>query len=156
MSQAEIVRRAFEAFAAETAVPPTISLRGGDAIDDYREPPPFDADIDAITDEYLFKYTWGVGYLNPVSWRHYLPHIIEHSVRLYQQGSGVIDAVLNSLRPPDREPSRLASVSPDQESVMVEFLDLLAFSAESKHQDLACQVLEEWWSLGALYRGLPT
>lgn len=156
MSQPEIVRRAFEVFAAETAALPTISLRGGDAIDDYKEPPPFDTNVDAITDEYLFRYTWGVGYLDPVSWRHYLPHLMEHAVRLYQQGSEVIDALLNSLRPPDREPSRLASLSPDQEAVVVELLDLLAFSAESSHQDLACQVLEEWWAPGALYRGLST
>lgn len=155
MSQASITSKAFEAFHVEAAAQPTISLRGGDAIDDYKAPPPFDATVDAITDEYLSKYIWGVGYLDPVSWRHYLPYLVEHSMQHYQQGSDVIDALLNSLRPPDREPPRLASLSPDQEAVVIEFLDLLAFSAQSQYQELACQALEEWWVPGALYRKRP-
>lgn len=129
-----------------------MSLRGGDAADSYDEPPPFDAALDAITDDYLCRYTWGVGYLDPASWRHYLPHMIEHALRNHARGSDVADALLNSLRPPDREPSRLASLSTEQEAVVVEVLDFLAFAPDSRHQDLACQVLEEWWVPGALYR----
>jgi hypothetical protein len=63
-----------------------------------------------------------------------------------------ISTLLNSLRPPDREPPRLASLSPEQMAVVTGVLDLLAFSDESAYRDLACQVLEEWWAPGALYR----
>ena len=59
---------------------------------------------------------------------------------------------LNNLRPPDRTPPRLASLSPEQENVVTAFLDLLAFSESSAHKDFACQILEEWWVPGALYR----
>ena len=40
----------------------------------------------------------------------------------------VIDGLLASLRPPDREPPRLASLSAGQEAVVVAVLDVLAFA----------------------------
>jgi hypothetical protein len=65
----------------------------------------------------------------------------------------VVDALLSSLRPPDRTPPRLASLSEEQEAVLREFLEEIAFAAEPNHyQDLAMQVLEEWWIPDALYR----
>ena len=146
----EITRQAFEVFSNDVASPPTITLRGGDALDDYEQPPRFDEEIDAITDEYILKYVWGIGYLDSVSARHYLPHLIEFSERHYELGSLVIDALLNSLRPPDREPPRLATFSADQKALIAKFIELLSFSPESAHQDLACQVLEEWWVSEAL------
>jgi hypothetical protein len=69
-----------------------------------------------------------------------------------EHNTDVCDALLNNLRPPDREPPRLASLSADQEKVVVEFLELLAFSNTSAIRHFACQVLEEWWIPGALYR----
>jgi hypothetical protein len=140
------------AFARDAASTPKISLRGGEALDSHDDPPPFNPTVDAITDGYLEQYAGGLTFLDAGSWRHYLPHLIEYTVRHFEQGSDVCDALLNNLRPPDREPSRLASLSPAQEKVVTTFLDLLAFSESSAHRDFACQVLEEWWVPGALYR----
>jgi Family of unknown function (DUF6714) len=65
----------------------------------------------------------------------------------------VVDALLSALRPSDRVPPRLASLTEAQEAVVREFLELLAFGDEpSPYRDLALQVLEEWWLPNALYR----
>jgi hypothetical protein len=63
-----------------------------------------------------------------------------------------IEGLLWSLRPPDREPPRLGSLTPAQEEVMRAFLEGLGFEDGSVHQDLALQVLEEWWVENPLYR----
>jgi hypothetical protein len=148
----DLVKAATLAFKAESAEPPSTSLRGGGALDDYKAPPAFDAQVDKATDAYLERYIWGLGYLDPRSWRHNVPILIEYSVRHAEEGSNVGDALLNSLRPPDRDPPRLASLSAEQEFVVVKLLDYLAFSGISRHQEFACQLLEEWWAPGALYR----
>ena len=148
----ELVSEAFAAFAAEVAAMPSLSLRAGNALDEYNEPPPFDASLDSISDAYLERFPWGIGFLDAASWRHVLPFLIEYALRNVERGSNVTDALLSSLRPPDREPPRLASLSVEQELVVTRFLDVLAFSKGSLHQELACQVLEEWWAPGALYR----
>jgi hypothetical protein len=57
-----------------------------------------------------------------------------------------------SLRPPDREPPRLASLSPAQERVVRQLLEALAFAEDSVWQADACQALEEWWIENPLYR----
>ena len=155
MSERSIAAHALTAFSHEAKVSPFITLRGGNDIDNYGQPPPFDPSVDVISDEYLEQYAWGIGYLDAMSWRHYLPSLISYSVRRMAYGSNAIDALLNSLRPPDREPPRLASLSVEQQAVITELLDLLAFSKESVHQNLACQALEEWWAPGALYRSAP-
>ena len=151
MDHSSLVTQAFAVFAEEAAARPTVTLRAGNEIDEYRSPSSFDGSIDVVSDEYLERFSWGVGYLDAASWRHYLPHLIEYALRHMQQGSNVADALLNSLRPPDREPPRLASLSPAQEALVTRFLDVLAFSPESAHQAEACQVLEEWWVPGSLY-----
>lgn len=148
----DLVSAATLAFKAELAEPPSISLRGGDALDDYNAPPPFDAQVDKASDEYIEKYIWGLGYIDPRSWRHYLPILIEYTIRNAEGGSDIGDALLASLRPPDRDPPRLASLSVEQESVVVQLLNYLAFSEVAGHQEFACQLLEEWWAPGALYR----
>lgn len=144
---ADLTKRAFAAFAQEAGEPPLVSLRAGNAIDEYREAPPFDPELDQPTDEYLEANSWGITYLDPKSWRHYLPLLIDYACRaIGDEGNGrVIDELLNSLRPPDREPPRLASLSPEQEAVIGELLEALAFSPASANQELACRVLEEWW-----------
>ena len=156
MSHKALLKEIREAFATEAKITPSITLRGGNAIDEYNSPPPFEREVDAITDEYLETYPWGVSYLDAVSWRHYLPSMFEYALRNIDKGSLVIEALLSSLRPPDREPPRLASLSPVQEALVTQFLDVLAFSKGSANQELACQVLEEWWVPGALYRIMPT
>lgn len=142
MSQSELIANAFAAFAAGAANAPLLTLLGGNALDEYKEPPPFNKSVDALSDAYWEQYHWGIGYLDAASWRHVLPHLIEYALRHLQKGSSVTDAFLNSLRPPDRVPPRLASLSSEQKMVVTRFLDVLAFSSESAHQDLACQVFE--------------
>jgi len=143
---------AFTAFEADAQVLPATTLRGGDAIDEYREPSPFDPAVDAVSDAYLESFPYGVIYLDAPSWRHYLPSLIDYAYRHAQESSLVVDALLNSLRPPDREPPRLGSLNAEQEAAVVALLDVLAFSEDSAHRDLAQQALEEWWAPGALYR----
>ena len=152
MSQPPLVAELFAAFALEVGATPSVTLRGGNALDDYRSPPPFESATDSISDSYLESYPWGIGYLDAVSWRHYLPYLIEYAIRHKHSGNLVVDGLLNSLRPPDREPARLASLSPQQEALVVLFLELLAFGEPTPHQALACQVLDEWWIPNAIYR----
>jgi hypothetical protein len=63
-----------------------------------------------------------------------------------------VEGLLHNLRPPDREPPRLASLTAEQEAVIVAFLEEVAFSEDSANRDFAMQVLEEWWIPDALYR----
>jgi hypothetical protein len=64
-----------------------------------------------------------------------------------------VDAFLASLRPPDREPPRLGSLSIEQETEVVALLDKLAFEDSSAWKAQAVTALEEYWAPGALYRG---
>jgi hypothetical protein len=63
-----------------------------------------------------------------------------------------VGALIASLRPPDRDPPRLASLSPAQEKVIRELLQVLAFGEGSAWQRDACQALEKWWIENPLYR----
>jgi hypothetical protein len=146
MSHTDLIADIFAAFSAEGSAFPSMTLRGGDAVDAYQEPPPFDVLVDAISDEYLDAHPWGSGYLDAASWRHYLPFMMEYALRHVTESSDVIDALLTSLRPPDRDPPRLGSLSKMQETVVLRFLDVLAHSADSANTDLAATVLSEWWS----------
>ncbi len=124
-------------------------------MDSYDEPLPYDPAINEPTDIYLEKYTFHrIAYLDAASWWHYLPRLIGYALR--QSGPSrtmPIEGVLSSLRPPDREPSRQATPTAEQESVSVAFLEHLAFSDEAiPERDLALQVLEEWWLPNARYR----
>ncbi len=150
----EITRRAFEVFQADAASVPPMTLRGGNAVDSYDVPPPYDAQRDEPTDAYIEHYAfWGVAHLDPASWRHYLPRLIDYALRnVEDDGSLEIQALLGSLRPPDRKPPRLGSLSKEQQAVIVSFLDVLAFDERSAWQDFAMQVLEEYGASNALYR----
>ena len=156
MTRDEIIRRSYEVFKADVESVPPITLRGGEALDSYDEPPPYDAAVDAPTVEYLEAYAFnGLNFLDPPSWRHYLPRLIEYAIRNIASnapGTMAIDGLLWSLRPPDRDPPRLGSLTPEQEEVIVAVLDHLAFSDDSVHRKEAMQVMEEWWIPGALYR----
>ena len=143
-------------FRADIDAVPAMTLRGGVAVDGYDAPPPYDATLDEPTDAYLEQYAFGgVTYLDDASWRHYLPRLIDYALRhawSRAPGTMAIDALLWSLRPPDREPPRLGSLTAAQESVIVAVLDTLAFADDSGYRESAMQVLEEWWLPDALYR----
>ena len=62
------------------------------------------------------------------------------------------EGALHNLRPPDRDPPRLASLNAEQEAVIAAFLEELAFSADSANNEFAMQVMAEWWIPDALYR----
>lgn len=130
-----------------------MTLRGGNAVDSYDVAPPFDPVLDNPTDAYLEAHTfWGLTHLDAASWRHYLPRLIDYAFRHMDDPGMVVEGLLYNLRPPDREPPRLASLTQEQESVIVAFLEELAFGDDSANSELAMQVLEEWWIPGALYR----
>lgn len=148
----DIISRAYAVFHADANGVPRLTLRGGDAIDDYASPPPYDTVIDEPTDAYLERYAWGINYLDPIAWRHYLPRLMDYALRHMHEGTFVIASLLSSLRPPEREPPRFAALTKAQEDVIGAFLDVLAFDAGSVWQDQAMQVIEEYWIPGALYR----
>ena len=105
-----------------------MSLRGGAAVDDYHAAPQFDAEVDRPTPEYLEKYYRGIPHIDAVSWRYYLPILTEHALRnVAAAESNAVDAFLASLRPPDREPPRFASLTAELEGAVVAMLDTLAF-----------------------------
>jgi hypothetical protein len=151
--RSEISRRASEVFRADILAGPQMTLRCGEAEDSYKVAPPHDAVLDKLTDAYLEAYTfWGLAYLDPASWRYYLPHLIDYAFRHMDDPKMAVEGLLQNLRPPDRKPPRLASLTAEQEAVIVEFLEEVAFSEDSANRDFALQVLEEWWVPDALYR----
>jgi hypothetical protein len=141
-----------EAFAADLAAVPPLTLRQGDAVDSYGTEPPREEAADAVTDSYLDTYCWGLPHLDSASWRHYLPALADFALRHIRGNNSAVGSLIASLRPPDRDPPRLASLTAAQEALVRELLELLAFSPESAWQTDACQALEEWWIEGALYR----
>jgi hypothetical protein len=144
-----------DAFASDLATAPGMTLRQGDAIDSYAQAPFFDAAADAISDAYLEHYCWGLAHLDAASWRHYLPALAELAERHLGVSSNAVGSLIASLRPPDRDPPRLASLSAAQEALVRELLEVLAFSPGSIWQAEACQALEEWWIEDAQYRPAP-
>lgn len=152
MDQSSLVSELFAAFSHEAATFPSVTLRAGNDCDNYQAASQFDQALDSISDAYLESYHWGIAYLDAPSWRHYLPYLIEYALRHAQDASLVVDALLSSLRPPDREPPRLGSLSPHQDRLVTQFLECLAFGEPSPYQEFACQVLEEWWVPSSLYR----
>ena len=158
-ARAALAARAYDVFRADVAAIPSITLRGGNALDSYDDPPPFDADIDAPTDAYLEQHAYhGMVFVDPPSWRHYLPRLIDYALRNIASnapGTMTIDGLLWALRAPDRDPPRLASLTREQEEVIVAVLDELAFADDSVYKDDAMEVIQEWWMPGALYRPKP-
>lgn len=151
--RSDINRRARAAFHGDAQAVPRMTLRGGYAEDSYEVAPAPDPELDKPTDAYLETCTfWGLAYLDAASWRHYLPHLIAYTFRYMDDPGMAVEGLLHNLRPPDREPPRLASLSAEQEAVVAAFLEEVAFSADSANRDFALQVLEEWWIPGALYR----
>lgn len=148
----DLVQLIYDAFSVDVEIKPVITLRGGDCLDDHRDPPPFDPDVDFASDKYLESFHWGVGYLDAASWRHYLPRLTDYVVRHFDKGTLVGEALVTSLCAPDRDPPRLATLTHSQEEAVTQFLEFLAFTDGSGHQDSACRAIDEWWSPDALYR----
>jgi len=146
MPHTELIADIFAAFSAEGSAFPPMTLRGGDALDRNHPAPPFDVLVDAISDEYLEAHPWGSGYLDADSWRHYLPFMMAYALGRITEASEVTDALLTSLRPPDRSPPRLGTLSKAQETAVLRFLDVMAYSQSSASMDLAAMVLSEWWT----------
>ncbi|MEJ0040236.1 MAG: DUF6714 family protein [Gammaproteobacteria bacterium] len=143
------------AFELETAERPAMTLRSGDSIDVNGPVYPFDPALDAVSDDYLNRFADGLNYLDAISWRHYLPAFGAFALAHKGEGSNVVGALVASLRPPDREPPRLRSLSPAQEAVVRQLLEVLAFAEDSVWQNDACQALEEWWIENPLYGASP-
>ncbi|GAC1541937.1 MAG: hypothetical protein NVS3B10_30970 [Polyangiales bacterium] len=151
-----LARRIAAAFGDDAARAPSTSLRGGNSLDDYEPPPPYDPVIDAPTDVYLERYALcGLGYVDPESWRHYLPRLLDHALRTFAADGAhsglVIQALLSSLGPQSSAAPRRTSLSTEQERVIVEVLEVLAFDARSTWQDEALELLlDEHWSATAI------
>jgi hypothetical protein len=143
----ELVALARSAFRDDLASPPPMSLRGGNDVDGYDYPSPFDAAADSPTTEYLETHAfWGLPHLDAVSWRHYLPHLIEYALAHPDDPRMVIEGLVASLRPPDREPPRLASLTGEQAAAVTAFLEHLAFGEPPEpHTGDAQRALDEWW-----------
>jgi hypothetical protein len=154
MDRVDDVGRARDAFREELGQPPALTLRGASAVDSYERPEPFDAALDEPTDEYLEGHAfWAMPYLDAGSWRHYLPRLIEYALTHPNDPAMVVEATVRSLRPPDRVPPRLTTLSRAQEDVVVRFLEQLALSGdEGGSPDDARSALEEWWLPGAFLR----
>lgn len=157
----EVSHRAYTVFHCDAIETPPITLRAGDAIDSYDLTPPYDKQLDEVNDDYIQKYAYfALPHLDSLSWRYYLPFLIDYSLRhataeASPESSLAVDGTLFSLRPPDREPPRLSVLSAEQESVIIQFLDIMAFDERSVYQDCAMEVIEEYWMPGALYRDFP-
>ena len=145
---ADIIRRAREAFGADAGSPPPVTLRGGNALDGYDRPEPFDPAADDPTDAYLEGFAfWGLAYLDARSWRHYLPRLIDYALRRPDDPAMIAEALVRSLRPPDRYPPRLGALTPAQEAVVAAFLEQIALgdAAAPELRAEAQQALEDWW-----------
>jgi len=154
MDPVEHLQHARDAFREELGHPPALTLRGANAVDSYDRPEPFDPTLDAPTDEYVERLAfWAMPYLDASSWRHYLPRLIEYAFAHPDDPAMVIEATVRSLRPPDRVPARLTTLSSSQEEVVIRFLEHLAESDDaSGSRDDARAALAEWWRPGAHLR----
>jgi hypothetical protein len=147
MSPDEIVSGAFEVFRTDIESAPPLTLRGGNAVDGYSQAVPFDPAEDEPTDAYFEAFAfWGLGYLDARSWRHYLPRLIDYAFRHPNDPAMVAEALVRSLRPPDRYPPRLAALNAEQEWIVRSFLEQVALGDAIPHLHAeAQQALEEWW-----------
>jgi hypothetical protein len=155
MISTDLSKLLFDAFADDIAVDPEVTLRGGNHLDQYCASTPYDPVTDRVSDEYMESFPWGVAHLDPASWRHYLPQLADYVVRHFKHGTLVGEATIASLCAPDHDPPRLATLTPRQEQAVTEFLEFLAFTDGSAHQDDACRAIDEWWSPDAMYRIRP-
>jgi hypothetical protein len=149
----DLVRRATALFHADASVPPPLTLRGGNAVDGYDAPPPYDPAGDAPGDAYLEGYAfWGLIYLDARSWRHYLPRLFAYALAHPDDPHMVVEALVRSFRPPDRYPPRLATLDAAQEALVRDFLETVGTYFSDAPQEDALQALAEWWWPDARHR----
>jgi len=130
-----------------------MSLRAGNAADNYELGSPFDEAADQITPTYLETHFWGLSHLDSRSWLFYLPYFLGYSIEnIANPVSNAIDAFLFSLRPPDRDPPRFGALTAEQEQAVVAVLDQLAFGERSAWKDPATIALQEYWGPRATHR----
>lgn len=152
----DLKRRIQAVFPPEVETP-ALSLRGGNALDDYEAAPPFDAELDRPTADYFERFHFGIIYLDPESWRFYLPRLLEYALdQRASKTSAALDSFLYSLRSPDQDPPRFATLSPEQTSIVVEALEVLGFAADSTYQPDALQALDEYWYAAQEAHANPT
>jgi hypothetical protein len=126
---------------------PSLSLRAGDALDDHLEPPGYDPVIDAPSFEYIDSYAAGIAFLDAASWNHYTPRLLVALVeRLDDNRSTGLGNFLELLVPPHKNASRTGWMTPDEASVVVDVLDLLAFHPDSAWKEEATKSLEDYWA----------
>lgn len=156
MTDSPLVPLAFEAFRDDVRAAPPTSLRSGSDIDSYDLPTPFDPTDDTPTDAYLERHAfWALPHLDARSWRHYLPRLIDYALRHPDDPAMVTEALVGSLRPPDRFPPRLGSLNASQESAVRAFLEAVAVEPTGgTAREEAQQALAEWW--GPAPRARPT
>ncbi|MFA6172757.1 MAG: DUF6714 family protein [Kiritimatiellales bacterium] len=138
----------------EGAAHSVLSLRQGDEIDSHNTPTPDALPVDwrEVSERELEKHQWGFTHLDAESWRFYLPAFLAYSVRHFtRDGSLVIMACLNNLRPPDKVPSRFSTLTDSQRQAVISVWEFLTFGVESNFTANACQVLEEYWIERPLY-----
>jgi hypothetical protein len=134
-----------------------MTLKQGDEVDTTYAISTIDcikpADWHSIPDTELENFHWGLTYLDPSSFRFYLPAFLAYSIRhVSSGGSLVVNACIQNLRPPDHVPPRLKSLALAQRKAAVAALEFLAFDPDSQFQDVACQTLEEYWIDNPLYK----
>lgn len=146
-AKSDLVAAALDVFRDDAASVPPLTLRGACDIDSNRDPEPFDGLIDIATDDYIERSAFcGVPHLDARSWRHYLPRLIEYALSHPTDPAMAAEALVRSLRPPDRYPPRLGSLSADQERVVTSVLEHVAVGDVLPGlQEEAQQALEEWW-----------
>ena len=78
-----VVANLREAFTGELA-PPPMSLRAANAIDSGEGLCTFEPIADSPTPAYFEQHFWGIPHLDPVSWRYYLPRLLEYGLESLQ------------------------------------------------------------------------
>ena len=144
----EALSRRIEASFPPSDSPPRLSLRAGNALDDYATPPPFDPALDRPTGEYIEAFHFGIHHLDPESWRYYLPILLNYAIsEMTSEVSQALDTFFFSLRSPDRDPPRFASLSPEQSATVEAVLEAVGFTEGSRYQEEALEALQEYWGV---------
>ena len=147
--QTQLIESVFAAFPAggESCL---MSLKQADEVDTSYAVSSLDdirpADWRSVADAELENFHWGLAHLDAQSWRFYLPVFLVYSIRHASSGGSlVVNACVQSLRPPDRVPPRLSVLAPRQRKAVVATLEFLAFDPQSGFKEDADKALREYW-----------
>ncbi len=127
-----------------------MTLRQGDEIDSgYQIETPDDRaplDWQAVTDEELKKFQWGMDYLDPDSWQFYLPAFMRYAICYPSENSLVIDRCISTLIPQDWKLDQFARLGEVQRQMIIATLEFLSYDEESEVDAEAFEVLADHWS----------